>query len=117
MQQATDDMESFHGQLRRGLRSFTEDIDELIPYFEKVIYKFVNLQVIYTGQAWANHWKKVSMEGYDIYKNRCVDYGNKEYFSLTRVDLPQVGVLSLVFGVVGRLSLRNAPPEGEAYKA
>ena len=58
-QHATDDMRSFHSQLRRGLRSFTDDIDELIPYFEKVIYKFVKLQVIYTGQALANHWKKV----------------------------------------------------------
>ena len=26
-------------------RSFTDDIDELIPYFEKVFYKFVKLQV------------------------------------------------------------------------
>ena len=40
-QHATDDMRSFHSQLRRGLRSFTDDIDELFPYFEKVIYKFV----------------------------------------------------------------------------
>ena len=81
-QHATDDMRSFHSQLRRGLRSFTDDIDELIPYFGNVIYKFVKLQVIYPGQAWANHWKKVFMEGNDIYKNRCVDYGIKESFLL-----------------------------------
>ena len=79
---ATDDMKSFHGQLRRGLQSFSDDIDELIPYFEKVIYKFVHLQVIDSGKSWYCHWKSVSMEGYDIYQNRVVDYGNKEYYLL-----------------------------------
>ena len=55
----TDDMKSFHGQLRRGLQSFSDDIDELIPYFEKVIYKLVHLQVIYTGLSLPQHRRGV----------------------------------------------------------
>ena len=80
---ATDDMKNFHGQLRKNLQSFTDDIDELIPHFEKVMHRLTHLQHSdHSGQAWDNHWKIVSMDGYDIYKNRSIDYGNKEYYLL-----------------------------------
>ena len=38
----------------------------------------------YSGMAWSDHWKTVAHEGYDVYKGRCVDDGNVEYYVLLR---------------------------------
>ena len=113
---ASDLQKHFHGQLRKHLQSFTDDIDELIPHFEKVISKVVKLQhSVVSGQAWSNHWKMVSMEGYDVYKNRCIDYGNAEYCLLLGLICHRSDYFSLVYGVVGRTSFRLTPPECDTH--
>ena len=77
---AYDADKAFHGRLRKQLEVFQQDVITLIPIFEKVFHRLVNLQhEKYGGTAWAKHWKKVSEDGYDIVDGIPVDYGNVEY--------------------------------------
>ena len=36
----------------------------------------------YRDHSWKSHWKKVSQQGYDVIRDRIVDYGNREYYLL-----------------------------------
>ena len=75
----------FHCQLRTMVMQFEKDMDCLLPQFEKIFDRLVHLQhTTYSGVAWKDHWKIVSMDGFDMHKGRCVDYGNVEYYVLLR---------------------------------
>ena len=77
---AYDADKAFHGRLRKQLEVFQQDVITLIPTFEKVFSRLVQLQHHkYAGTAWADHWKEVSQEGFDVVDGRPVDYGNVEY--------------------------------------
>ena len=77
---ACDADKAFHGRLRKQLEVFEQDVLALIPTFENIFARLAELQhQKYSGRAWADHWKKVSMKGFDIVYGRAVDYGNVEY--------------------------------------
>ena len=82
---ATAEERAFHGNLRVSLERFELDLALLLPHIEQIFGRLVHLQYAqYSGMAWKCHWKKVSMDGCDVIKGRCVDYGNVEYYILLR---------------------------------
>ena len=78
---------AFHGKLLKSMQRFEEDMRGLLPHFEKIFQRLVILQHTKYSErtGWSDHWKVVSYKGYDVFKGRCVDYGNMEYFVLVRV--------------------------------
>ena len=71
---------AFHGRLNKHLQDFELDVAAVLPTLENIFARMTHLQHHeYSGRAWADHWKKVSMDGYDVVHNRPVDYGNVEY--------------------------------------
>ena len=82
---APDDARVFHGNLRVLMGRFEDDVRCLLPHFEEIFGRFVQLQHSqYSGVAWKDHWKIVSADGADVIKGRIVDYGNVEYYVLLR---------------------------------
>lgn len=75
----------FYADLRSHLKNFGTYMRDLQPHLEQILNRFVNLQhTKYADVGWRDHWKEVSYCGYDVYKGRCIDYGNVEYYVLMR---------------------------------
>jgi hypothetical protein len=53
--------------------------DSTAEFFEPVLAKFGDVCSGLSGKSWADTFKPLSKQGYDVVCNRCVDYGNFQY--------------------------------------
>ena len=62
-----------------------ENLTRLLPYLQIILQPVcaITYDDFFQGHtAWKYRWKVLSQKGYDVHKNRWVDYGNAEYASL-----------------------------------
>ena len=70
-------------QLKRHMDDFVRNCDDLILVIRQIFRFMVHEHLLhYRGMSWSTHWKPISKHGYDVIKNRTVDYGNIEYAML-----------------------------------
>ena len=73
------------GMLRSSLQLLRENLTRLLPYLKIILERVcaITYDDYRQGHAgWIYRWKVLSQNGYDVHKNRWVDYGNAEYASL-----------------------------------
>ena len=72
------------GMLRSMLRHLRVNLTRLLPYLQIILQRVCAItydDYIQGHTAWKYRWKELSHKGYDVHKNRWVDYGNAEYAS------------------------------------
>ena len=88
-----------YGTLRTAMTDFPKHMAIVLPHVEQILGHLVFLQhTYYHGVPWVGHWKEVSHEGFDMSKERCIDYGNNEYYMWLGC-LQHVPILLPVHGV------------------
>ena len=71
--------------LRSMLRHLRVNLTRLLPYLQIILQRVCAItydDYLKGHTAWTYRRKELSHKGYDVHKNRWVDYGNAEYASL-----------------------------------
>ena len=75
-------MRALYSNMRKELSKLRGHAEMLLPFFRHVLLAMVHVTVVDGHTAWKSYWKAPSSLGYDVVRNRCIDYGNKEYNTL-----------------------------------